>query len=131
MLYEFYSFNSDSIEKIGMSNSFNIGLNKYIDNVIDIIDDKQEENRKKNRNYVPEKYKLGLDVRTNLKKLKDNDCFLVNITAFDLLFTIAIHVMNDNNEGHSSAVEETIRNLYTKFVDETEAALAETNKIEI
>lgn len=87
MIYEFYNIlpNKDSIEQIGISRSFNLGLSKYMTNIANLFDDA--------------KLKLSPIVKTDLKKLKDDDCFLVGVRAKNDLFVIGIHVKTAESAG--------------------------------
>ena len=80
MIYEFYNIlpSKDCIEQIGISRSFNLGLSKYMTNIANLFDDT--------------KLKLSPIIKTDLKKLKDDDCFLVGVRAKNDLFVIGIHV---------------------------------------
>ena len=90
MIYEFYNIlpTKDCIEQIGISRSFNLGLSKYMTNIANLFDDT--------------KLKLSPIIKTDLKKLKDDDCFLVGVRAKNDLFVIGIHVKTADNPGIST-----------------------------
>ena len=110
MIYEFYNIlpSKDSIEQIGISRSFNLGLSKYMTNIANRFDDT--------------KLKLSPIIKTDLKKLKNDDCFLVGVRAKNDLFVIGIHVktVEDAEHNRNTEYKNKLITLYNDFQKEIE-----------
>lgn len=104
MIYEFYNIKpaENCIEQIGITRAFNIGMSKYMSRIANMFDD--------------DNLKLSPIIKTNLKRLKNNDCFLVGVRAKNDLFLIGIHV-SDGKDGPNEIGSEYKDKLITLYSD--------------
>ena len=100
MIYEFYNIlpNKDNIEQIGVAKSFSIGMSKYMTQIVNMFDDSN--------------MRLSPIIKTDLRRLKKDDCFLVGIRAKDDLFIVGVHIKGTDED---DIYKDKLIKLYNEF----------------